>query len=861
MVKKGFTVILFLVVSVASWAADTSYSCTHYDDHSGMSQWHVTKMLQDKRGFMWFSTWNGLNRFDGYEFAVFKSKPGDGNNLVSDRIRNIMLGDDGNIYCVNNSTVWRFNLSTYKFETVSPVLQERYLARMNDDTSVFKQPRSYTFGEHEFTGIRQVMQDMQKNSWLMERFGVTKLSAAMHPARFLEYVPSTTVRYMYRDRKQRIWIGTRDANVVVVIDSMANFIGYLGRDGRLHKEMTQFAPVYSVFQQRDGTIWLGTKPDGMFRMRETSPNEFHIEHFEKGTPAQIKDGTAINSTDIYCFAEDKKGRLWVATQGGGLNIIENPTASQDKIRFRNPTNTFLKYPKEGLFMRRLMIVGDSIMMATTTEGLLVIDNIMGDPKRLTFTLHQRESMREKSLSCSAVMDMLVDRKGRLFVSSESGGVNMLLTENLREKSFDFRHFSTDNGMGSDAALSMTEIGDEILVQCNNQVTRINADLGTIENFNDMFFSMTSRFSDAEPLLMRNGNWLFSLENGVLTIPEQLFHQRSYVPHIVFTSFDLPGVAPDYSADIHDTLRLSSSERDVTVSYAALDYSDNTNIKYITRVMGERHWWQGKDSVEWSVPQENRSLTLYNLSPGTYTLEVRSTNAEGLWVDNTRRLVIIVEPMFWETTWAYVLYVLLLIVVIATVTYTYTHIKTLERQREENLKAYLKLLDAQAEAKAQAEKKVKTTVQVKEVIGDRKGAETVIGDDDSPADAEQPQMLVASPIINEEDDAFMRRLIDFVEENLSDSDTGVDEIAAATATSRSSLNRKMKQMLGVTPADFLKEARMKRAQQLLATTMRSINDVAYGCGFTDPKYFSKCFRSMEGMSPSDYRAKMQQNVPA
>jgi len=121
---------------------------------------------------------------------------------------------------------------------------------------------------------------------------------------------------------------------------------------------------------------------------------------------------------------------------------------------------------------------------------------------------------------------------------------------------------------------------------------------------------------------------------------------------------------------------------------------------------------------------------------------------------------------------------------------------------------------------------------------------------------EPQVIISSPIINEEDDAFMRRLLDFVEENLGNSDVGVGEMATATAKSRSNLNRKMKQLLGVTPADFLKEARMKRAKQLLATTTRGINEIAYGCGFSDPKYFSKCFKSSLGMSPSEYRSMMQ-----
>ena len=94
--------------------------------------------------------------------------------------------------------------------------------------------------------------------------------------------------------------------------------------------------------------------------------------------------------------------------------------------------------------------------------------------------------------------------------------------------------------------------------------------------------------------------------------------------------------------------------------------------------------------------------------------------------------------------------------------------------------------------------------------------------------------------------------EFVTNNLSNSNASVDDMAAATATSRSSLNRKTKNLLGVTPADFMKEARMKRACQMLMTTTDNINDIAYACGFADAKYFSKCFKASRGMSPSEYR---------
>lgn len=815
------------------------YRFTHYDDHNGMSQWHLTRILQDKRGFLWFATWNGLNRYDGYDFAVFKSQPGDGNNLTSDRIRNMQLGDDGNIYCVINEHVWRFNLTSYRFEEPDVTTQERYRARINVDPSVQKE-HVVTVGGRRFDCVRQVFMDSQRNAWVMGQYGVYKATPAPQPAEMVPSVPKDIVRCIFTDSKKRIWVTTRNSEVVTILDSLANFVGYLGTDGRLHSEPSRFAPVYCVMQQRNGTFWLGSKPDGLYRLVETQEGIFSIEHYGQGTRSQVRRGETLNSDAIYDIKEDRHGRLWIATHGGGLNLLENPSSSVK--RFRHKDNTFKDYPANNVFMRRLMVVGDSLIIATTTEGLIVVKDIMGAPQKVSFNLHLRESKRKESLSCSAVMDMLIDRKGRLFISTESGGLNMLLTRDLSSKTFDFHHFNTTTGMGSDVALAMTEVGDEILVQCNNQVTRINVDVGETENFNDLFFSMVSRFSDAEPVMLKDGRWLLSSEAGLLVMPEQAFHQRSYVPRIVLTSFAIPGRPVDYTADVHDTIRLAPSERDITIQYAALDFTDNKPIKYVTRVRKEGKWWSDNDSVAWSIPQDARTISLYNLSPGTYQIEVRSTNAEGLWTENTRKFYIVVEPTVWETQLAYLIYILLTIGIISGITYTVTYIRTLKRQREENLKAYLALFERQsAVADAAADE-----AAVSDGPSEDTATTTVVSDQ---LDTVTPYM----PRITEEDDEFMRRLLSFVEENLGNSSIGVDDMASATATSRSSLNRKTKSLLGVTPADFLREARMKRACQQLQNTTNGVNDIAYSCGFSDPKYFSKCFKVSIGMSPSEYRS--------
>ena len=100
--------------------------------------------------------------------------------------------------------------------------------------------------------------------------------------------------------------------------------------------------------------------------------------------------------------------------------------------------------------------------------------------------------------------------------------------------------------------------------------------------------------------------------------------------------------------------------------------------------------------------------------------------------------------------------------------------------------------------------------------------------------------------------MMRRIMAFIEENIGNGDASVGDMAAAAATSRSGLQRKLKQTMGITPQDLLREARIKHACQLLRQTTKTVVEVAYACGFSDPKYFTRCFKKFYGMTPREFQ---------
>ena len=91
------TTIIALLLTLCLQAQDL-WELHRYDETNSTLEGHTTQILQDHDGLLWIATWNGLCRFDGYEFRRLKPQPGDGCSMSSDRIRNIWLSDDGDIF-------------------------------------------------------------------------------------------------------------------------------------------------------------------------------------------------------------------------------------------------------------------------------------------------------------------------------------------------------------------------------------------------------------------------------------------------------------------------------------------------------------------------------------------------------------------------------------------------------------------------------------------------------------------------------------------------------------------------------------------------------------------------------------------
>jgi AraC-like DNA-binding protein len=113
--------------------------------------------------------------------------------------------------------------------------------------------------------------------------------------------------------------------------------------------------------------------------------------------------------------------------------------------------------------------------------------------------------------------------------------------------------------------------------------------------------------------------------------------------------------------------------------------------------------------------------------------------------------------------------------------------------------------------------------------------------------------LAEPTIVDEDETMMNHLMAFLENHIGDDSLRIEDMAEAVGLSRTVFYERIRNLMGVSPSDFLRQLRMQRACQLVAASKLSFSQIAYSVGFADPKYFTKCFKKYTGMTPSEYRA--------
>ena len=748
--------------------------------------WPVQKMMEDRQGHLWMLATDGTLSVS------------DKNCQQINHVEGILSKDKCDVMSDPHGTVWIFTGSG-----------DTYYALADNPTH----PIKYT-DDDMHVNITNTIDDGQSGYWFIHHNHAYRLTFESPHYRYLPLHEQGQVRCVVSDAKGRLLVGSRYDETVTVFSATGERLGWLGRDGRIHSTWTSFgAAAYCGFLASDGTLWLGTKKNGLFRLRPQTDNSYEINQYSQ-------ENSALTDNEVYAIAEDQQHRLWIATHIGGLCCITD---------YRVPTPQFVTQ-KNGLpgwkddrttSIRTLLVTPAQQLLVGTYNGLFVADIKGSDLRQITFKQHQREADRKESLGSSGITDVLQTKDGRVFLATCDGGVNELLTKDIMADRLDFRHYNRQTGFPADIIHAIKEYRGALWAIAPNQLIELQLGQSTMPGINSFLLRERPHFSSCRPVDLGQGKWVMGAENGALLVNLDELKNSSFVPPLVITGVSKENGAVDHAVIWSDTIVLNAHQRDLTVWFSALDYEDTELVAYAYR-MG--------NNKEWTYIGQNHSITLAQMQPGIHQMTIRSTNSNGAWCDNERTLTIIVTPTFWETIWGKLLIAFIIIAIGGIIGYTLLYIKRIKRKQRETMEAYLALLEEKAE----------------------KGVDTGISEDAT--DAGEPNTALVEET---EDDLLMKRVVAYLEDNLSDSDITIDDIAQAVGMSRTSLHRKMKQLMGTSPMEFLREARIRKAVKMLETTSKNVSEIAYQCGFSDPKYFSKCFKSTFGQTPSEYKQNQSQ----
>lgn len=504
--------------------------------------------------------------------------------------------------------------------------------------------------------------DKQDNLWFCGKYtGLQKATSNQQQFHTLDIKSNTEsgrdVRGIFQDHEGRIWIGAKNG-VISVFDHTFRFLGNLTYNGRIRKESyDNIAHAYCFTEDRNGTIWIGTKYKGLLKLTPKGVLNYNISHF-------LSDGKpySLPCNDIFSIYLDRNNRLWLATFGGGISYI---SLNDPKHRFIHAGNELKTYPM--VFNRTRYITSDNKnhIWVGTTHGLICFNENFQDPRHIKFLRYVRDPNDSTSLSYNDVLEIFFTHQGGMYVCTYGGGFCCVDWRNI--KHLKFKPFTISNGLRSDIIYSVQEdLHHNLWFASEDGLIKFYPKSERIEIFSSRFFEKNIFINEGQAIRLDNGRLLYPLRNrSVMYFDPLKVKVSSYIPHIIFTRFyigqteQLPSSAKGSilreNINYTQSIVLPYNKNSINVEFSALDYRDPDNISYSYQLVGlDRRW----NMIG------NRHNAIYNsLPPGKYILQVRSTNSDGVWVNNLREIHIIVKPPFWQTGWAILIYLSIIISII------------------------------------------------------------------------------------------------------------------------------------------------------------------------------------------------------
>ena len=593
------------------------------------------------------------------------------------------------------------------------------------------------------------------------------------------------IRAMYYDpRRHRLFMANKSGTLFITDDNGAQT--QITRDDNGQP----LGRIYGISRDSHDNIWLSSKGNGIFRMTPRPDGTYTFANFrhDDNDPHTLSDDRA------YQTVEDKHGNLWVATYGGGVNVI--PRGTNQFMHYKNgmknyPHNSFLK-------VRTLALDREGKVWAGTTDGILIL--AMREGKVEIERLEPSEEDPESILLSNDISCLGLDQKGMMWVGTNGGGLGHTLGKDKQGR-WRFENFMSQDGLPSEEILSLTFdsrgsvwLATEHILCSFDQEKRIFTTFSSLDGVDE------TMCSEGAALVMPNGTILFGTTNGYYVVDrKKLMSHNAAVFKLHFTAFwvdnqlQSPRLTDNYDYYVPDARKvtLPSHTSSFALRFASLNYQLQHRVHY-------QYMLEGYDK-DWVNAGKDRIAKYENVPSGTHKLRVKAFLLESPDKYDLKEMEITVPAMFFFSSAATWLYMLLIALGgMALLFWAQRHIKMKQRKK--------KNMDAANDMAAESLFVVKL-------------------------------------------EAWMQN--HYTERNLS-----FDTFLREQAISRADFEDELRSTLKKSPREFVNDFRLEKAQQMLAQTNDSVADVSYNAGFADPTLFNRLFTAKTGMTPSQYRDKQQ-----
>ncbi len=397
--KNLFTIFLIITLLVAGanvWSQNKNILAEKYSIENGLSQSNVRCILQDKFGFVWLGTQDGLNRFDGYEFVVYKHDPNDSNS-ISDNLVSCMIEDhDGNMWIGTSNGLNKFDPVKNRFE--------RFLAdTKNKDCMQGK-------------SVLSLLEDKDGAIWAGTYLGglsrydknTNKFTTYLNDPKDSNSLNNNSILAIYEDKFESIWVGTVGGGLDRFDKHTGKFYHYKSRSGK----DTIKSYIVTSLSGDDDNLYIGT-------LYGLNIFNFKNQAFETFTRS-ITNSTGISSNMIWRLAKDKSGLIWIGTEDNGLDCFDPNTKkflhNTWAALLNNQSRQGLQEDAVEKYIESILIDNaGTLWLGTHTSGVY---KITPNPKK--FEIYEHNSNNKNTISSNSIRAVFEDHLKNLWIGTDDG---------------------------------------------------------------------------------------------------------------------------------------------------------------------------------------------------------------------------------------------------------------------------------------------------------------------------------------------------------------------------------------------------------------------------------------------------------